>query len=230
MTIRELQRCELIVNQAPWPFAVRFDADIAAHWAAATARNPDLFNGDVFVLPNWVVEQDGLRGTLLPTKFAAYNYWRDRGYDGGETSEAFATTVIVTSDDGVFLARSVAGTLNGGLFASPGGLLDRRDVRDNRMDVAAAAARELHEETGLDANAMSRDDGYLLAHVSPFLALASVFRTPLSGADLVKQVTAFLKKSDAPELEAPLVVYHASELANLPMAPHARLLSAHILA
>lgn len=231
MTVQRLTDCNLVVADEAWRFAIDQSDAVARNWTAAAARNPKFFNGDVFVVDTWSIDEGVLGGRSLKAKFAAYLYWRDTGFEGAPCSEAFATTVVMARDGGVLLARSVAGTLNEGLYVSPGGLLDQRDMgAGGRLDLAGAAARELNEETGLDADGMQREPGFLLAHLAPYLAVASVFRCPQTGDELLEAVLEFLAAEPEPELEAPVIVRSASELDGLELTPHARLLTAHVLA
>jgi len=230
MTVHRLEDCRLHVLEACWPFEQIHAGAIEAHWAAATVTNPGLFNGDVFVVQRWDIVDGTMNAELLQTTFAAYHYWREIGFGNDDTAEAFATTVLLACDGGVLLARAVAGTLNAGLYLSPGGLLDSRDVIDGGIDVAGAAARELSEETGLKSVEMERSPGFLLARVPPFLGIASVFRSHLSGDELLAQVTSYLDQANVPELEAPIIIREVGELDEFMMAAHARLLSAYVLA
>lgn len=196
----------------------------------ALARNSKLFNGDVFVLHRWSVADGILSGAALSAKFSAYLYWRNGGVAQAPYEEAFATTVLISRDGGVLLARSVSGTLNEGRYCSPGGLFDRRDVEGSRrIDAAGAAARELQEEVGLLPLELDRQPGFLLAHVPPYLAVASVFRSALTGDELLGRVGGFLAGETEPELEAPRVVYGRSDLDRLTLTPFADLLTAHVL-
>ena len=230
MSVRELADCQLAVTGSPWRFATAHASAIAQNWADAVSRNPSLFNGDVFVVEEWSIEQDVLVGRSVSATFAAYLYWRDAGAAAAPYSEAFATAVVRSRDGGVLLAQSVDGTLNAGLFGAPGGLLDARDAgAGGALDLAGAAARELEEETGLTAGELVRRPGFLLAHVPPYLAVTSVFQSDQTGAELVERVDRFLAAQERPELRAPCVVHQVSELDRLPSTPFARLLTTHLL-
>lgn len=231
MFVRTLQDCSLVVTAGCWRFAEDHADAIERNWTTERQRNPKLFNGDVFIVDRWSIDDGVLTGEVLPAKFASYLYWREAGGDAHrQFSEAFVSSVVVSSDGGILLAQSVGGTLNAGLYSSPGGLLDERDVGCGRqLDLAGAAARELHEETGLAVAGMVRQSGFLLAHVAPFLAIASVFRSALSGAALLDGVVGFLEAQAEPELVAPRMVYRANELDMLPLTPFGRLLTTHVL-
>ena len=232
MYVKELAKCRLAVVERAWTFADEHAVAIEQNWAAACADNAKLFNGDVFIVDAWAIDQGALTAQVLPTKFAPYLYWRSAGSPAADGyDEAFALCVVVSSDGGVLLAESVSGTLNQGLYGAPGGLLDRRDVSGDydELDVSGAAIRELHEETGLLASEMARQPGYLLARVAPYLGVASVFRSALSGPDLVARVATFLDRQSEPELAAPQVIYSVAELDRMALTPFARLLTRHVL-
>jgi 8-oxo-dGTP pyrophosphatase MutT (NUDIX family) len=224
-TVQRLEDCRLAVIDDAWPFAQKNSGAIDVHFRQAKQRNPTLFDGDVFVVKQWSVESGVLTGLSHGAKFSAYHYWRENNYDDGSTEEAFAVSVVKSSDGGVLLARAVPGTLNAGRYCAPGGLLDRRDLgSDGVLDLAGAAARELKEETGLSAADMVREPGYLVAYVAPFFAIASVFRSEQAGDALRSSVEQSLKKQGAPEIEAPCVAYEMTELDGVSVIPITRLL------
>ena len=142
MAVARLKTCRLRLVERDWAFAAQHRDAIAAYWEKAVAGNRKLFNGSIFVTENWSIYDEGLVGDAVPTRFAAYLYWREHGFDQGATAEAFATAVVVSADGGVLLARAVGGTLNGGLYVTPGGMIDQRDVTpDGDLDLAGAAGR-----------------------------------------------------------------------------------------
>lgn len=229
MELSRLSGCNLVVTSKPWRFSEQYRVEIEQSWTAALADNPNLFDGDVFIVDQWSVVGGELTGKVLQAKFAAYLYWRNGGARGGEHyNEAFASALVVSADDGVFLARSVSGTLNAGCYGPPGGLIDARDVgRDGRLDFSAAAERELLEETGLVAGGMKRSAGFLLIRFGAYLAVVSVLRSVLAGGELIDRVDAYLGSVAVPELEAPRMIYRPGDLDGLPLTPYARLLATH---
>lgn len=238
MVVR-LSDCRLRLVDREWLFASGHAEAISKHWDRSIASNPKLFNGNVFVTERWSVTEGVLVGDAVAAKFSAYLYWRDHGFDEGATGEAFVTSVVVAADGGVLLVRAMAGTLNAGLYLPPGGLVDQRDAgADGHLDLSAAAARELREETGLaldpepqcEGELVRRDPGFLFVDVSPFLCVASVFRSALPGADLVAGVERFLARQGAPEVEACRIIYNSAELDELPATRFARLLTSAVLA
>lgn len=231
MSVARLKTCRLRLVERSWAFSDRHSDAVAAYWATAIADNPSLFDGDVFVTENWSVENGHLAGEAVATKFSAYLYWREHGFDQGVTSETFASAGVVAADGGIVLVRAVGGTLNGGHYVTPGGLVDKRDVTvDGLLDLAGAAGRELSEETGLNMSDLQREDGFLLANLMPYLCVASVYRSSRSGAELASTIERFLADQEVPEVEDVRVIYNTADLDGMPVAPFARLLTSAILA
>ncbi len=228
MSARALQDCRLTVTDGPWSFALDNHDVIATNWSSARAANPELYNGPVFVLENWSVDGGVFAGSAIRARFADYLYWRSQPAHG--FSEAFASSAVRSRDGAVLLARARAGTLNGGRFVSPGGLIDERDVSSGHLDPERAAARELLEETGLDAAEMPRRPGFLLASDERYHAIASVFDSDLAGDALVARVSEFLANEPRPELEAPCLVRTIGDLEALDVPRYTRLLTEAILA
>lgn len=230
MSIFELESCRLELVAGAWPFAVEKADAIARNWEQATAANPNLYNGGVFVVSRWRIEAGRLEAQMLKTTFAAYLYWRETGFGEQDYDEAFVTTVVRSRDGGMLVARAVDGTLNEGHFIPAGGLIDARDVTpEGLIDPAAAAARELAEETGLAAPLVRRRPGFLLARHAPYLALASLFDADVSNDELIAIVQSHLRAQAAPELLEPTILSRRADLDRLPLTVPTRLLGAHVL-
>lgn len=230
MSVTELAGCRLVLAEGAWPYALEHGEAIARHWEQATAANPSLFNGVVFIVAEWRIAAGHLEARMLKTSFAAYLHWRDRGFQEGGYDEAFVTTVVLARDGGMLVARAVDGTLNEGHFVAAGGLIDARDVtREGLIDPAGAAARELAEETGLQAPCVKRRPGFLLARNAPYLAIACVFDVDASSEELVARVARHLETQARPELLEPTVLTRRSDLERLKLTVPTRLLGAHVL-
>ena len=103
MHIERVTECRLAVTDEVWPFAVARRGEIEAHWVEAIAANPTLFDGEVFVMPEWGVADGILTGRLLPTPFSAYHYWRETGFAGWVCTELDAWD---DPEDGARLSRA----------------------------------------------------------------------------------------------------------------------------
>ena len=230
MEVRYLRDCEVYLQDGNWAFAREHTAQIRAHWAEASANNPAIYEGEVFVLPNWEIDGDILKGQLIATSFSSYYFWRGLKDRHQITSEAFATALVMPADGGVLVARAASGSLNGGHFVMPGGLLDKADLgADGRMQFAHTAARELREETGLGEQHIEAMEGYVLANHNPFLAVGRVFRSHLSANQLLAHVQAFLDGETKPEIAEPRIIRSRAELDALPSLDYARALVGAVL-
>jgi len=200
-TVHEIHTTGLHVVDEPWPFAISHAAEIEAHWHESVVRNPHLFNGDVFVLREHTVEAGILRGQYVPTDFASYLYWRDRGFDDPPTCDGFAIVLLRSRQGKYFLAEAAAHTLNGGFHVPPGGCFDARDVTScGAADITACALRELAEETGLTREDIVIDDGYLVTRIGCLVAIAVQARCLLEDDEVLRRVSEHNKKQDTPEL------------------------------
>ncbi len=230
LNVVELDTCQLRVREGAWAYAVENDARIARHWEQACEDNPQLFNGDVFIVERWELSAGTLEADLVQTKFAAYLDWRGHGLRDGLYDEAFVTTAVLASDGGMLVAWAVDGTLNEGHYLSPGGFIDARDLGPGRLiDPAGAAIRELAEETGLGPDVARRRAGFLMARDAPYLALASVFEVALTGAELVARVAAHLERETMPELLDPMILRRVDDLERVKLTTPTRLIGAHLL-
>ncbi len=186
-TVERVQSLELQVTQEPWPLARDKAEAIAAHWARRSAENPAFFDGRVLVLRHLTVSDGACRGTMSLERFSAFLYWRDHPGVDRQSFDGFVSAVLRSRDGDVMLARHAAGTLNAGRVVVPGGFLDPHDVTgDGTVDVAAAAARELAEETGIDVAQLARGPGFLVTRVGHQVSFAVEHRSALGTADLVR--------------------------------------------
>ena len=160
-SFERVQDLKLATTCEPWPFAQRHAEAIQRHWAARTAENPSFWDGEVFVLRRLLRQGATIEGTLSLERFSAFLCWRDRMATDVETLDGFASAVVRSTEGHVLLGRAAADTLNGGRAFLPGGFIDPRDRRaDGSIDLDAAVARELAEETGLAAEELTRTPGY----------------------------------------------------------------------
>ena len=229
--IVRVERCRLMVGDGTWAYADAHCADIAAHWQRRTAESPALFDGRIFLMEALRLEAQTLHAAFLETLFRNLLYWKDQGYPDRSVRDAFGSALIRSREGHVLLGRQAAGHINAGLAYLPGGFIDARDVGpDGAIDIEASIAREIREETGLEAAALARVPGYHVTFAGPLVSIAAEFLSDLTSDELAAAVRAHIAGDVEAELADVVVVRCASDLDGLAMPEFARLLLRALLA
>ncbi len=216
-----LAHCALSVSAEPWPYAERNKAEIAAHWGASRRARPKLFDGAIYLLRSYAIEEQVLTGTLVRTDFKSFLYWREHGYADRCMHDAFGASLIRSAEGYVLLGVQSEGNLNTGLAYPPSGMIDDDDVRAGAVDIEASIVRELAEETGLTPADLERTPGYVLAISDPFVAIAIEWRSALDAQALRERILAHIRSQDAPELADIVIVRSPTDVGNFPVQDYA---------
>lgn len=221
----------LVVTDAPWPLAVENAADIAAHFARRQAANPSFFDGQVFVLRQIWQQGTGIEGVASLERFSSFLYWRDGRAGDAQALDGFGTALVRSAEGHVLAVRASAGTLNAGRVYLPGGFIDARDMRGNgTIDIDASIARELAEETGLDARTLQRAPGFIVARRGRYCCFCVEFRSPLGAAELRDEMLSGARRDTDGELADVIVIRDESDLVRHDVIDHARLVIGSALA
>ena len=216
--------CQLRVGEAEWPFACENAAPIDRHWQRATLDNPDFFDGVILMTSNVAVKDGVLSATLFKTRFRNYLYWRHQGFAGSGITDGFGSGLIRSADGAIVLVRQGSGNVNAGIYYTPIGFIDPRDIDDiGYVDIAANITREIEEETGLTPAELARRPGYIVAATGAQLAMAVVFDCELSAPELELRINTFLANEERPELAEIRLVKSLADTAGLELARHTAL-------
>lgn len=209
-----------------WDFAARHDAEIAAHWARRSVENPHYFNGVVLMLADFALTDDGgFSGRFIRTDFRSFLYWRETGQPARTVRDTVGTALIRSREGHVLLCQQRPGHLNTGFTTPPGGFIDARDVDgDGTVDVVRAVQREIAEETGLGAEHLGREPGFLVAVAGPLVSIAVPWRSDLAAADLVAHASRHIASEAEGELARVLALPADEALDTLTMPDYARVL------
>lgn len=211
-SVQRIDECELAVGCGSWGFMTSQAGAIEAHWQAEQARNPNYFNGRIYVLEHGEVAGRRFSGRAVPADFKTYLYWRHLGYPESGVRDVFGSALIRSREGHVLLGRQQAGHINAGRIYPPGGFIDARDVgRDGRIDIAASTARELAEETGLDPLLARLAPGTWVTRLGPHVSLAHEFAFDLGSAALREEILLRMRESDD-ELSDIVVVRTVADL------------------
>lgn len=200
VVICELETLDLRLEPGRWAFEDDYGARIARHWDAACRANPALFNGRVLMMTRCSLAGGRLEGGLVEASFAAFLAWRDWGFPDAGVVNCFGSAAILSADGALLYGEMAPHTANAGLVYPPGGSLEPCDAdARGQVDMARAIARELGEETGLEA-CEARDEGLVAVREGPRLSVAQRLRFPMSAARLVSRIGDHLDTEAEPEL------------------------------
>ncbi|NLH80980.1 MAG: hypothetical protein GX458_09090 [Phyllobacteriaceae bacterium] len=130
---------------------------VAAHWRAATAANPALWNGSAFLFEAVAIVDGVFSARARPTNFATLLYRLRVGFERPATAHVFPVAAVTSRDGRLLIGRQGRDGANAGLVYPPSGSFDAMDVVDGRLDPVANMRRELAEEVGLDLDAFPAD-------------------------------------------------------------------------
>jgi len=215
----------LSVTKAPWPLAVENAAAIDSHFARRKTANPSFYDGQVFVLRDIWREGTGIEASLSLERFSSFLYWRDGLARDEATLDGFGSALVQSADNHVLAIEASPGTLNAGRVYLPGGFIDARDVRSDRaVDIDASIARELAEETGLDALSLYRRPGYLVARHGHRCCFCIAYRAALGSEELRGKMLAGAERDTEHEVADVIIIRDMADLARHDVIDHARLL------
>ena len=219
-------------RDAVWTYAANHSEVIDAHWKMALAANPRFFNGIVHVLKALTFEGDHIAGTVLPTGFKNFLYWRDEGFPAeARVQDVFGSALIRSREGHVILGRQRPGNINEGQAYLPGGFIDPRDVTpQNTIDVRASVAREVAEETGLDDSVLTASTGFVVTHAPPHVSFAVPYTSSMSAAELCERIKAHIAAEADPELAEPVVLTSPADMEGRAVTHYARILLSSPLA
>ena len=166
-----LERVEIAVAPWRWEFAYARADDIAHHFAARQRERPALWNGRVFLLHRFAIENGVLRGSSFETDYASFLAWRDWGCPDAGVFNVFAAAAVQAADGAYLVGRMAPFTSGAGQWLFPCGTPDPKDISVGMLDLADSARRELFEETGLDIGTMQVEAGWTLVRDNGFVAL-----------------------------------------------------------
>jgi 8-oxo-dGTP pyrophosphatase MutT (NUDIX family) len=179
-----VERLELTFAPRPWRFAEGHRSAITAHFAALRSRTPQLWNGRVLLLHDYAFEAGVFRGACLETDFASFVAWRDWDFPDPSVHNCFGMAALRSADGAFLLGVMGPHTANAGKSYFPAGTLEPGDLVGSKVDVEGSVARELAEETGLDARAMVAEPGWHAVFAGPRIALMKVLQARESAEEL----------------------------------------------
>jgi 8-oxo-dGTP pyrophosphatase MutT (NUDIX family) len=210
----------LDVGFAPfqWQFAEARRDDIAAHFAARRRTTPQLWNGRVLLMRDFVIRDGVLRGSYFEAGFAEFLAWRDWNFPDPAVVNCFAMGALRASDGAYLLGVMNDHTANAGRIYFPAGTPDPDDVRGGTVDLLGNVMRELAEETGLTAADVTVAPAWHAVLDAPRVALMKPVDVPYPASQARTTMLARLAGETQPELSDIRIVRSAADLD--PQMPH----------
>ena len=196
-----------------WAWAREQAEAVARNWERRRAETPDLFDGPVLLACGCAIAGDAARVACFETRFSRFIAFRDAGSPDPTVANAFSAIVPETADGAVLLGLMGPHTANAGQIYFPCGTPDRDDVRaGGEVDLAASAAREFREETGLSLPPGADAAPWVLVRGEGQLAFLRPVRSPETASALAARIDAHRRREDAPELSRVVVVRGRGDL------------------
>lgn len=182
---------DITVAGAPLVLDADERADVEAHWRAATAASPALWNGSAFLFEAPAIRDGVFSAIARPTDFATLLFRLRVGLPRRDTAHVFPVAAVTSRDRRLLVGRQAAGGANAGRAYPPSGSFDADDVIDGRLDPLANMRRELTEEVGLSLDDFAADPSWwAIPSGTGSIALVRRHRSRLDGDALLAVVAA----------------------------------------
>jgi hypothetical protein len=204
---------ELRREPKPWAWAIANRPAIGAYLAQLRTRRPTLFNGTLYLLHEWSLENGIFRGALFETDFASFLTWRDQGYPDASVFHCFGLCALRASDGPYLLGLKAEQKARAGAIDFPAGTPEPRDLReDGVVEVTPSILRKLKEHTGLEPEDVRVVPGWHLAAVGQRIGLVRSMIAPERCAALVARVRSHMEIQRPPELADVVTVQGVADL------------------
>jgi 8-oxo-dGTP pyrophosphatase MutT (NUDIX family) len=200
-TVLHVDGLDLSLDVTVWNFATERRAEIDALFADLQRAQPALFNGRVLLMHRFAIEGGVLRGAFLESDYARFVAWQRWGREDVGIYDCFGAAAIQSADGAFLLGVMGSHTYNAGQIYFPCGTPDPSDItQGSRVDFDFSIRRELREETGLEAGALTAEPGYTIIIEGSLICVLKVMRSGLAAEPLRAQILATLARERQPEL------------------------------
>jgi 8-oxo-dGTP pyrophosphatase MutT (NUDIX family) len=210
--IHRVRTLDLAFKPWRWPFADERRAEIAAHFAAKQREKP-IWNGRILLGRNPKFTAERFSASYFDADFASFLAWRDWGFPDQTVFNGFGMGALRCAD-GVFLLGEMGQhTSNAGRVYFPSGTPDLDDISGGgAVDIAGSVAREVEEETGLNAADYRAGAHWYCVVSGAAIAIIRILDVGVTGEALRARVEANLAGQSQPELSAIHLVHEKGDL------------------
>lgn len=121
-------------------------------WEECIKQNPTLFNGEDYVVEKFEENDDEIVMHVVKSDFAHYLYDERVGIKNPEYRciSPWSGVLLLTSDNYWVVGQMNKLTSFADGFQIPGGAVDKKDIKDGKIDINENLKREVKEEVNLD--------------------------------------------------------------------------------
>jgi hypothetical protein len=213
VSIIAVPQIELRREPMSWAWADANRPSIGAYLAKLRMKRPGLFNGRLYLLHEWSLDNGLFRGAMFETDFASFLAWRDQGYPDAGVFHCFGVGALRAGDGPVLLGLKARHKTRAGAIDFPTGTPEPRDLRsDGVVEAMPSILRKLKEQTGLESEDVRIVPGWHVATVGQSIGLVRSLIALDYAAALVKRVRAHLGMQRPPELADVMTVHGVADL------------------
>ena len=136
---------------------------IDTFWQKAVQENPALYNGDDYAVESVEETENEIIMHVVKSNYAHYLYNERVGISELKyRCIAPWSGLLLLTNDGYWVVGQMAKTTSfAGGFQIPGGGVDKKDIKDNRIDMYENLKREVKEEVNLDLDKINFEFEFL---------------------------------------------------------------------
>ncbi|MEQ1942959.1 NUDIX domain-containing protein [Mesorhizobium sp. VNQ89] len=209
--ILPVDHIDVRLDTSPHPFVQGREKAIAENWALEVREKPAVFNGTVVLLSEFGYADGRLYGRCHAVSYSTFLYWRkDRV---ATVAHAFAHPMLVSSDNALIAIRMAAHTVNAGKVYFAAGSFEPEDFPDGKVDAHGNMVREVREETGIDISDVRREERYHALATERGTVIFRRYFVEEDAESITSRIRDFVAAESEPEIEGPVVIRNARDLA-----------------
>jgi hypothetical protein len=196
-----VRRVELWCEPRTWPWAKANRTAIGAHLAKVRKNQPALFNGLVYLLHEWRIDDGIFHGSMFETDVASFLAWRDDGFSDESTTYCFGVGALCSSDGTYFLGQQATPKPETCSINFAEAIPEPCDLRDEHtVEMSSCILRRLREQTGLAPDDVRLFPGWHAAITPHSVALIKLVVVPDRAPAVIARVRSFIDMQRPPEL------------------------------
>ena len=200
-SITPLAALDIRCEDRRWPWAEANADAIDAFWAEATAKQPALFDGPVFMFAEPRIEGGTFHAVAFQTSFSRLLYVKRHGFPDSDVVNGFALGALRAADGAFLLGVMGPHTANGGQSYFPAGTPDPKDRQiDGTLDLKGSVVREIAEETGLQQTEYEMGEGWVLVEDGGLFAFLPPVKLKDPASEVRSRMLARMKNMEDQEL------------------------------